>query len=265
MHQNAEGHLNEHNTQAKIKEWLTNHAFIESSQIRDSAGTGLVVDINGTGPDSPKPISIALRADIDGLKMAEGNPDLVYRTKTEYAHMCGHDGHTATLLLAAALINKQKSKIPSNCLIRLLFQPAEEGPGGALPMIEDNCLDKIDEVYGMHNVPNFPEGEIRLKEGPMMAAISGVKIKVKGQGGHSSVPHYFKDVISAGASIINNLHLIKSRCVDSRENFVLTVTQFHGGNCNNVLPDEAFMDGTMRCYSNDVFKSASEKVKQIAE
>lgn len=97
-----------------------------------------------------------------------------------------------------------------------------------------------------------------------MASISGVKIRVKGQGGHSSVPHFCKDVISAGAAIIQNLHQIKSRHIDSKENFVLTITSFHGGNANNVMPDEANMDGTMRCYSNEVFNIAKEKLIQIA-
>lgn len=91
-------------------------------------------------------------------------------------------------------------------------------------MIEEGCMDGVDEVYGMHNVPNFSEGQIRVKEGPMMASISGVKIKVTGKGGHSSVPHYFQDTISAGAAIIQNLHQIKSRHIDSKENFVLTIT-----------------------------------------
>lgn len=196
--------------------------------------------------------------------MKEVNPDLPYASKTEYAHMCGHDGHTATLIMAACFLQKHNNEFPNNCTIRLFFQPAEEGPGGALPMIEEGCLDGVDEVYGMHNVPNFREGEIRVKEGPMMASICGVKLIIKGQGGHSSVPHYFKDVISCGATILQNFHLIKSRYIDSRENFVFTITQFHGGNANNVMPDDCMLDGTMRCYNNEVFKIAKEKVVLIA-
>ena len=96
--------------------------------------------------------------------------------------------------------------MPSNLKVKLMFQPAEEGPGGAEPMIKEGCMEDVNEVYGMHNVPHFLEGEIRVKEGPMMAAISGVKVKILGKGGHSSMPHIQKDVISAGASIINNFH-----------------------------------------------------------
>jgi metal-dependent amidase/aminoacylase/carboxypeptidase family protein len=94
--------------------------------------------------------------------------------------MCGHDGHICTLLSAAEVLAKHRDKIPKNKFVRLLFQPAEEGPGGALPMIEEGCLEGIDEVYGYHNVPNFPEGEVRCQEGPMFASSTIVKIKVIG-------------------------------------------------------------------------------------
>ena len=244
-----------------MKELLIELAGIKEEDIKVCAGTGLVVDIKGTGAPGKEGVkSIAIRADTDGLKMPENNPDLPYTSKTEYAHMCGHDGHTATLLLAACLLQSQRHTLPEGTLVRLLFQPAEEGPGGAKPMIEEGCLEGIDEVYGMHNVPNFPEGQIRVKAGPMMAAISGVKITIKGKGGHSSVPHSVNDVISAGAAIVQNLHLVKSRHLPSADDFVLSITQFHGGNANNVFPDDAFIDGSLRCYSNDVFKVAKEKI-----
>ncbi len=97
-----------------------------------------------------------------------------------------------------------------------------------------------------------------------MAAISGVKMRITGKGGHSSMPHLFNDVIGAGSSIVNNLNQIKSRHIDSKENFVLTITQFHGGNANNVMPDECSLDGTMRAYNNDVMKIAKTKINDIA-
>jgi amidohydrolase len=136
------------------------------------------VDIEGTGEEQEniRVKSIALRADIDGLKMKENNPTLSYCSKTEYAHMCGHDGHTATLVLAACILQKNRDKIPKGCKVRLLFQPAEETPGGAEPMIKDGALEGIDEVFGMHNIPNFKEGEIRIKEGPVMASICFIDI-----------------------------------------------------------------------------------------
>jgi amidohydrolase len=199
MHQNAEGHMKEYNTQAKIKEMLISLGGFRPEEIKAIAGTGLIIDINGEGPEGKGPVSLALRADIDGLEMPENNPDLPYRSQTKYAHMCGHDGHTATMIMAGCILNKNKALISKGSKVRLMFQPAEEGPGGAKPMIEEGALDSIDEVYGLHNVPNAPAGMILVKSGPVMASISGVKITIKGKGGHSSMPHLFNDVISAGA------------------------------------------------------------------
>lgn len=130
--------------------------------------------------------------------------------------MCGHDGHMATILSTAWVLINQRSRIPSNKFVRLLFQPAEEGPGGAKPMIEEGCLDFIDEVYGFHNFPGFDEGDVRVIPGAIMAASTTVKITVKGQGGHGSSPHKIIDPISCAAHIHTALHTIKSRCVDSR-------------------------------------------------
>ena len=133
--------------------------------------------------------------------------------------------------------------------MRMLFQPAEEGPGGALPMVKEGCLEGVDEVYGYHNVPNFNEGDIRVKDGPIMSIVCLVKIKVIGKGGHGSTPHLLKDVITAGAAIVNNLHTIQSRCIDAREHFIFTITNFSSGFTYNVFPDEAFMQGTIRSYN----------------
>ena len=146
---------------------------------------------------------IALRADMDGLPIPENNPHLPYKTQTEHAHMCGHDGHMAVLLCAVEVLSKHRDKIPSNKIVRLLFQPSEEGPvSGALAMVKEECLDGVDEVYGFHNVPNFTEGDIRVVSGAVMAASTIVKITIKGKGGHGSLPHKINDVITAGAAVL---------------------------------------------------------------
>jgi hippurate hydrolase len=134
MHQYPEGELQEFETQKRIKDYLLSIG-IDEMNIKICAKTGLYVDIIGTKPKEEGTVSkcIALRADIDGLKMQENNPLLEYRSKTAYAHMCGHDGHTATLLLTAQILWSNRDKF--NGTVRLLFQPAEEGPGGALPMV----------------------------------------------------------------------------------------------------------------------------------
>lgn len=174
---------------------------VDQTLIKVCAGTGLVVDLIGTAPadeviqeDCCK--LIALRADMDGLPMPENAKDLPYKTTTDYAHMCGHDGHMACLIACAAVVQSNLSKIPSNRGVRLLFQPAEECIGGAEPMIAEKCLEGVDEVYGFHNIPNFDEGDIRVCEGPFFAAVTVVKIKVVGQGGHGSTPHKLTDPIT---------------------------------------------------------------------
>jgi hippurate hydrolase len=209
--------------------------------------------------------SVALRADMDALPIPENNPTLPYKTQTEFAHMCGHDGHMATLLAAAEVMIKNRNKIPSGSKVRLLFQPAEEGPGGALPMIKEGCLEGIDEVYGYHNIPNFEEGDVRVIEGAIMAMVSIVKIKILGKGGHGSLPNKVNDVITAGTAIVNQLHTIKSRCIDSKENFIFTLTQFKSGFTFNVFPDEAFMQGTIRSYNDKTLAIIKEKIHKIAE
>lgn len=225
----------------------------------------MTVDIRGTAEVPPTAVkSIAIRADIDGLEMQECNSEIAYASKTKYAHMCGHDGHTATLILAAYLIWSARHTFSNQSLVRLLFQPAEEGPGGAEPMIKDGCLEGIEEVYGLHNIPCFPEGEIRVKSGAMMAGFSGLKVTIKGKGGHSSTPEKARDAVGAAAALVGNLHLVKQRFLSAAEGLVLSITQIHGGNCNNVFPDEAFIDGGLRFYSNRAFKVAMEKITEIA-
>ena len=140
---------------------------IEKENIKSCAKTGLVVDIKGKGKREERTKDtidmIALRADMDGLPIPENNPNLPYKTKTQHAHMCGHDGHMATLCCAVEVLCKHREKIPENKTIRLLFQPSEEGPdSGALVMVKEGCMEGVDEVYGYHNVPNFSEGDVRV-------------------------------------------------------------------------------------------------------
>ena len=156
LHSHPEGGFKEYLTQKLLSDTLISFGIDEKS-IKKCAGTGLVVDIKGTGvPEMNKSHGcklIALRADMDGLPMPENNQSLPYKSETKFAHMCGHDGHMACLMAAAKIFAANRSKIPSNKGVRLLFQPAEENPGGAAPMIKEKCLDGVDEVYGMHNIP----------------------------------------------------------------------------------------------------------------
>ena len=226
IHKNAEFSFKEFETQRKIHDMLLSYG-IEEENIKKIVGTGLVVDIKGTAPSDETTTGVkcvAIRADLDALPIPECNPDLPYKSVTPFAHMCGHDGHISTILATVQVLAKHRSKIPSNKKVRVLFQPAEESMGGAFPMIKEGCLEGVDEVYGYHNIPNFEEGDVRVAAGAFMAKVTDVKIKVLGQGGHGSAPHMCKDVISAGAAILTNLHTVKSRCIESKENFIFTIT-----------------------------------------
>ena len=161
---------------------------------------------------------------MDALPIPENNPDLEYKTQTEFAHMCGHDGHLASLMSFAQVFCQNRSKVPENKMVRLLFQPAEESPGGALPMIKEGCLEGVDEVYGYHNVPNFDEGDIRVCPGPIFAQSTRIDIKIVGNGGHGSSPQKVNDPITAACAVHQALLSIKSRNIPSDQNIVLSIT-----------------------------------------
>ena len=175
IHAWPEGGWNEFKTKEKIINALLGFG-IEKKNIKTCAKTGLVVDISGTGPstsitgkESGKIKTIAIRAEMDALLMPEHNDTLPYKSKNDHAHMCGHDGHMAILLATAQTLMKQRSSFPVDSTVRLLFQPSEETDGGAIPMIKEKCMVDVDEVYGLHNIPNFDEGDIRVCDGPFMA------------------------------------------------------------------------------------------------
>ena len=202
---------------------------------------------------------------MDGLPIPENNQELEYKTQTEYAHMCGHDGHMATVLASAKALHENKSKIPKGKFVRLLFQPAEEGPGGAKPMIEEGCLNDIDEVYGFHNVPNFDEGDIRIISGSIFANSTSLTITITGQGGHGSAPHRcVHDPITATTAILNAFHSIKARRIDNRENIVFSICHIESGNTYNVFPDTATIRGTIRSYNQETKESMNKEITQIS-
>ena len=234
------------------------------------AKTGLVVDIKGTGPKSKEAKAgtckvVALRTDLDGLPMPENNQSLPYKSQTAFAHMCGHDGHMACLMSAAQVIAAHRDKIPSDKSVRLLLQPAEEGPGGALPMVKEKCLDGVDEVYGFHNIPNFDEGDIRVCSGPFFAASTRMTIRIIGQGGHGSTPHMLTDPIAAANAVYQALHTIASRNICSRETFVFSICKFSAGHTSNVFPDDAVMLCSLRTYRDEIREKVISRVEQITK
>eukprot|EP00401_Gymnodinium_catenatum_P027586 CAMPEP_0117544914 /NCGR_PEP_ID=MMETSP0784-20121206/45824_1 /TAXON_ID=39447 /ORGANISM="" /LENGTH=468 /DNA_ID=CAMNT_0005341743 /DNA_START=15 /DNA_END=1421 /DNA_ORIENTATION=- len=280
IHMHPEPGFQEVRTQRRVREVLTTFAGIPEDQIRVCAITGLVVDIRGTGePKAGAAAScVALRSDLDALTMREGNNGLPYRSRNEgVAHMCGHDGHIAALVGVAILLQRRVDRIPSNLTVRLLFQPAEEstppgtagydydktGGGGAVPMIMENVLDGVDEVYGWHNWPAWPLGDIRVKEGPVMAHTCVFKIVIQGRGGHGSQPQACVDPVVCGASVVSALQTIVSRSLPSYANAVVTVAQFHAGERDNVIPDTATLSGTIRDVDEEAFATIKRAMHNI--
>jgi amidohydrolase len=164
LHQEAEGGLECYKTKARLLEYLTSLG-VESHMVHECAETGMWIEISGKGlPNGPSK-TIAFRADLDGLPMEEKS-ELPFKSRTSHAHMCGHDGHMAMLMGFAEAVMKNLHSIPNNVQVRLIWQPAEEGPGGAQPMIDAGCLKGVDEIYGIHNWFGAPEGAVLANIGP---------------------------------------------------------------------------------------------------
>eukprot|EP00123_Amoebidium_parasiticum_P011948 comp21013_c1_seq1/m.28206 comp21013_c1_seq1/g.28206 ORF comp21013_c1_seq1/g.28206 comp21013_c1_seq1/m.28206 type:complete len:418 (-) comp21013_c1_seq1:458-1711(-) len=266
LHQHPESAFEEYGTQKRVREMALDGGVPEAN-IKVCAKTGLVIDVLGTaeptGPVEGRKM-IAIRADMDCLKMTEENRDLPYRSVVEgNAHMCGHDGHTATAVGAMLLIQAAAAKIPKGKGVRFLFQPSEEcHPGGAKPMVAEGCMEGVDEVYGYHNTPH-PLGRIIVTRGTQMALSSRVYITIKGKGGHASTPHMTIDPVVCAAQVIVSLQSIVSRQMPSKENIVLSVCMVHGGESPNVIPDSVKLSGTVRTLSVPIFDEVCAKIRQI--
>ncbi len=239
FHQNPELSFQEYRTAETISKYLDSFGITHKTNI---GGTGIVGEIDfGSGP------TIALRADMDALPIQEIG-DLEYKSKNEgVMHACGHDGHMAILLGTANVLSKNK-KIKKG-KIRFIFQPAEEGGGGARYMIEDGCLEGVDEIYGLHLWNYQPLGEIGVKEGPIMAAADMFDIIVRGKGGHGATPQGTIDAIVVASHLVTALQTIVSRDTNPLENTVVTIGEISGGENFNVIADRVKLSGTTRAYT----------------
>ena len=226
---------------------------------RGLAGTGVVGMLrNGTSSRS-----IGLRADIDALDIGEQN-ELVYRsTIPGKMHACGHDGHTAMLLLAARQLSETRSFDGTAVFI---FQPAEERGGGAHALIRDGLFARfpVDAVYGMHNIPGIPEGQFAVMPGAVMAASDYFEIVLRAAGAHAAVPHASADPILAASALVQNLQSVVSRMLDPLEPAVLSVTTFHGGEAPNAIPQTVTLEGTARSYTLAVRDALEAGIKRHA-
>ena len=214
---------------------------------KNVAKTGVVGLIEGKYPGK----TVLLRADMDALKIQE-QADVEYKSKIDgMMHACGHDGHVAGLLGAAMILNELKDNLHGN--VKLVFQPAEERDGGALPMIEEGVLEnpKVDAAFAAHLWGYLNEGEVHLKEGPMMASPDIFNIKVIGKGGHGAVPQESIDPIVITCQIVNSLQTIVSRKINPLDPVVITCGRIQGGDCHNVIPNEVELEGTIRTFNEE--------------
>ncbi|MTI61710.1 MAG: amidohydrolase [Firmicutes bacterium] len=223
------------------------------------AGTGLVALIKGR---QEKPV-VGLRADMDALSIAEKNKfSYVSRNKGKM-HACGHDGHIAILLGVAEVLSAFKEDIPGQ--VKLIFQPAEEGPGGALPMIEEGVLDnpKVDIILGLHLWQDIPVGKIGIRDGAEFASVDEFDLIIKGKAAHGASPHQGVDAILTVSQVINSLQSIVSRNVAPTEAAVITVGKINGGYRRNIIADEVNLEGTVRCFSAELRDMIEKRMEEI--
>ncbi|MSO71785.1 MAG: amidohydrolase [Alphaproteobacteria bacterium] len=208
--------------------------------------------------------AIALRADMDALPMEEKNSFAHRSRHAGRMHACGHDGHTTMLLGAARHLARTRR---FDGTVYFIFQPAEEGDGGAQAMIDDGLFERfpVEAVYGLHNWPGLAAGTFGVRAGPIMAASDTFEITVTGRGGHAAMPHQTIDPVVAAAQIITALQTIASRRVMPTEAVVVSVTQLAAGEAWNVIPDQAVLRGTVRALSPSVRDAIAPEITRIAE
>ena len=226
-------------------------------------GTGVVGVLEGISPGC----AVALRADMDALPLQELSGEGFSSKSKGVMHACGHDSHVAMLLGAARILANHRAELKGT--VKFLFQPAEEAAekgGGARPMIEAGVLrePKVDYVFGLHIYSNFPSRTFALRPGPLMAASGTFRIRVLGRGGHGSAPHQTIDPIFVAAQLITALQGIRGRMVDPVEPAVISVCSVHSGTRNNIIPDDAVLEGTKRTVNEATKKRVASLISRIA-
>ncbi|UOA28674.1 M20 aminoacylase family protein [Pseudosulfitobacter sp. DSM 107133] len=224
-------------------------------------GTGVVGLIKGQGGGNRR---VGLRADMDALPIEEASGVAYSSTNPGRMHACGHDGHTTMLLGAARYLAETRD---FDGTVVLIFQPAEEGLGGARRMIEEGLFEKFpcDEIYGMHNDPNSEPGVVSVTPGPAMAGASFFDITITGTGSHAAAPHQSKDPIVIGTALVQQLQSVVSRNAPPTKPLVLSVTKFNSGSAYNVVPGSATIAGTIRYFHDDVIEMAESRMRELCE
>ncbi|HEV8020654.1 MAG TPA: M20 family metallopeptidase [Candidatus Lustribacter sp.] len=257
IHRNPELGFEEHRTSALVEREL-DELGIEHRRV---AGTGVVGIIRGALPGR----TAALRADMDALPIDEDSGEACASEVPGKMHACGHDAHTAMLLGAARELSGRRATLHGNVV--LLFQPAEEGPGGAEPMIAAGVLDdpRVDAIAMLHVDPRLPTGTIGITPGPVNAAADELYVTVRGKGGHGGYPHKAIDAIPATAATVLALQNIAARETDPLASIVVTIGTIAGGYRNNVIADRVELSGTIRTYDPEIRNGVEARVRRIVD
>jgi len=252
----------EHRTAARVAEVLA-PLVAEGMTLRTGiAGTGLAATIPGGRPGK----CLLVRADMDALPILEADDGRPYRSRTDgVMHACGHDGHVAILLGLAERLWARRHELAGT--VRLVFQPAEEGPGGAAPMIAEGVLEDphVDAAIGLHLWSQLPAGTMGVRSGPVMAATDQMDIIVAGRGGHGAKPQETVDAIVLAAQVVNGLQTLVSRNVDPLQPAVVTLGTINGGFRHNVIAPEVRLSGTVRTYAPEVQDLLERRITEVVE
>ncbi|WP_066248305.1 amidohydrolase [Neobacillus drentensis] len=256
LHSEPELSWEEENTTVFVCEYLENLGI----PYRRTVPTGVIATIEGGKPGK----TVALRGDMDALSVEELNKDLPYASKEEgKMHACGHDSHTAMLLIAAKALNESKADLPGN--VRLLFQPAEEVAEGAKAMVKQGAVDGVDNVFGIHIWSQMPTNKVSCPVGPSFASADLFTVTFKGRGGHGAMPHDCIDTAIVASSFVMNVQTIVSRTVDTQKPAVLTVGKMVVGTRFNIIAENALIEGTVRCFDPETRDHIETQLQHYAE
>ncbi|MDR2528992.1 MAG: amidohydrolase [Synergistaceae bacterium] len=234
------------------------------TDIRRCGGTGVTALVRGAGTQGSEGC-VGLRADMDALPVDERN-DLPYKSvNAGVAHVCGHDLHTACLLGAAQVLHDLRAEFQGT--VKLIFQPGEEGAGGAAAMIADGALEnpKMNSIFALHSWPDLPVGAVGFRRGSVLASAQAFEVRLKGKQGHAAHPHRCIDPILIAGHVICALQSIVAREIGPLETGVLTLGKIAGGAAGNIIPEEVVIEGTIRALSSDVNKRIIQAVTRIVE
>ncbi|QGX98237.1 amidohydrolase [Roseovarius faecimaris] len=258
LHAHPELGFDCHETAGFVVEQLRSFGITEIETGIATSGVVAILHGKGEGP------TIGLRADMDALPIDEATGLSYASENAGKMHACGHDGHTTMLLGAARYLAETRNFAGR---VALIFQPAEEGPGGAQVMVEEGILERHDiaQVYALHTLPGVPEGHFLTTAGPIMAAADTFHIDITGRGGHGAFPQECLDPVVAACGIVQAIQTIISRNSSVRDDVVISVTQIHTGTIDNVIPETAYLNGTIRTFEKSTQEMVFRRLREIVE